>query len=152
MTHIEQGKYRGKHAVDRKLDARIAEEIRKEAKETHLACARASRIAEKLGVSIEEVGVNADLLEIKIDQCQLGLFGYGRTKGKHSIIEQPETVGEELEKAIREALVDDRLPCLSAWNIADEFQMTKKAVCAAADKLGIKSSKCQLGVFPFKTA
>jgi hypothetical protein len=147
MTHIEQGKYRGKHSKEVKLDQRIADAIRPAIKEERLSCVAASRIAENLGVSMEEVGVNVDLLEIKIEQCQLGLFGYGRTKGKHSIIEQPESVPADLEKAIRDVLVDERLPCLAAWNIADKNQLTRKAVCAAADKLGIKSSQCQLGVF-----
>jgi hypothetical protein len=148
MTHVEQGKYRGKHSEDKKLDERIADEINKVKKEERLACVAASRIADNLGVSMEAVGVAADLLEIKIEQCQLGLFGYGRTKGKHSIVELPESVPAELEKSIREALADERLPCLVAWNIAGEHGVTKRAVCAAADKLGIKSSKCQLGVFP----
>jgi len=148
MTHVEQGKYRGKHSGDQELDERIAEEIKKVKKEERLACAAASRIADNLGVSMEAVGVAADLLEIKIEQCQLGLFGYGRTKGKHSIVELPESVSPDLEKSIRGVLVDERLPCLAAWNIADQHGVTKRAVCAAAEKLGIKSSKCQLGVFP----
>ena len=145
--HINQGDYRGKHPEGTKLDERIAAEIRKAAKDTTITCAAGSRIARKLGVTMEEVGVNADLLEIKVQQCQLGLFGYGSTKGKHSIIEPPESVPQELENAIRKALENGKLPCLSAWNIAEEFGLTKKAVCAAADKLEIKSTRCQLGVF-----
>jgi hypothetical protein len=145
--HINQGDYRGKHTKDAKLDERIADEIRKVAKEKTITCAVGSRIAQNLDVSMEEVGVNADLLEIKVQQCQLGLFGYGSTKGKHRIIEPPESVPAELEKAIRDALEKGKLPCLAAWHIADAHRLTKKAVCAAADKLGIKSTRCQLGVF-----
>ena len=145
--HINQGDYRGKHPKDAKPDERIADAIRKAAKEETITCAAGSRIAKNMGVTMEEVGFNADLLEIKVQQCQLGLFGYGSTKGRHSILEQPESVSPELEKAIRDVLDNGKLPCLAAWNIADEFGLTKKAVCEAADKLEIKSTRCQLGVF-----
>jgi actin-like ATPase involved in cell morphogenesis len=146
-THIEQGDYRGKHRKDAPIDERIAEAIRNRAEEKRITCKRATRISEELGVTVEEVGRTADLLEIKVEQCQLGLFGYTRTKRKKSIMKPAEAVSKELETAIRGALVQGKLPCAAAWKIADEQGISKMSVCAAADALKIKITDCQLGAF-----
>ncbi len=147
MTHIEQGNYRGKHPEDAELNEQIANEIKNSSEDKKLACSKASRIAGQLGVSMAEVGRNADLLEIKVEKCLLGLFGYGGSKGKHRIVEPAETVSKELEQKIRNALEEGKLPCAAAWRIADESGMKKIEICAASDGLGIKTSRCQLGVF-----
>ena len=147
MTHVEQGNYRGKHPEDKAADPRIAPALRSVEKNRRISCAAATRVAEELSVTLAEVGVTADLLELKIDRCQLGLFGYGPYKNKHSILEPPETVAPELEETIRARLDGDRLTCEAAWAIAEENGLSKRAVCEAADALGIKSSQCQLGVF-----
>ncbi|MBZ0156747.1 MAG: hypothetical protein K8I29_11145 [Alphaproteobacteria bacterium] len=39
-----------------------------------LSCARARKIAEELGVPYREVGKAADMLRIKIKNCELGCF------------------------------------------------------------------------------
>jgi hypothetical protein len=147
MTHIEQGHYRGKHSDETKADEKVAEAIKAAASDERISCAKAEAIAKKLGVTMEVVGLNNDLLEIKAVKCQLGLFGYGPSKGVHSILKPPETVPADLEAAIRGGLDRDRLPCNTAWEIAEQFKISKKAVCEAADALSIKSTGCQLGVF-----
>ena len=96
---------------------------------------------------MDEIGRVADLLEIKIDKCQLGLFGYAKSEGKHRIMAPAESVSPELEAAIRDFIEDGKLPCAAAWKIADKYSIGKVSVCAAADALGIKSSRCQLGAF-----
>ncbi len=147
MTHIEQGHYRGKHPGVTEVDEKVAEAIKAAASDERISCAKAEAIAKKLGVTMEAVGLNSDLLEIKAVKCQLGLFGYGPSKGVHSILEPPETVPADLEEAIRGGLDRDRLPCPVAWEISARFKISRKAVCEAADALGIKSTACQLGVF-----
>ncbi len=146
-THIEQGSYRGKHADGQDLNEPVGEAIKDRAVDDRISCSKASRIAKELNVSMEEVGRTADLLEIKVEQCLLGLFGYGRTKGKHRIMEPAESVSLGLEKAIRDSVKNGKLPCTSAWAIADSESVSKVAVCSAADALGIKASRCQLGAF-----
>ncbi|MCP4603677.1 MAG: hypothetical protein GY847_24695 [Proteobacteria bacterium] len=146
-THINQGDYRGKHPENADLDAKIADAIKAHAENTRLTCAAGAHIAEDLGVTMEEVGRAADLLEIKVNKCQLGLFGYAKTKGKSRILEPADHVEPELETEIRNALKEGKLPCASAWDIASKQGISKLAVCAAADALGIKSSHCQLGTF-----
>jgi hypothetical protein len=39
-----------------------------------IACARARRIAEELGISYKDVGVMANELGLKITACELGCF------------------------------------------------------------------------------
>jgi hypothetical protein len=146
-VHIEQGDYRGKHPEDTSEDSRVAETIKKAAKDTRISCKEANRLAIELGVTMEEIGLNADLLEIKVELCQLGLFGYGRTKGTHHVLKPPQQVAPNIEKEIQSALKAGRLHCLDAWNIAQTQGISKKEVCEAADAMGIKTTACQLGVF-----
>ena len=147
MSHIDQGNYRGKHDTTVRVSETIRKAVEAKAKDTRLSCAAASQIAKELDISMEEVGKAADFLEIKVDRCQLGLFGYTRSKGKKRIMEPANDVDPRLEAAIRNRLQNGKLPCLAQWEIATELGIKKIDVCAAADGLGIKSSICQLGAF-----
>ena len=101
-------------------------------------------IAKEQRVAPEEAGRTLDLIEISIEKCLLGLFGYGPQK---KIVRPAESVSAELEKAISANLTDGRLPCVKAWNIADTLHLSKMDVAAACEKLGMKISRCQLGAF-----
>ncbi len=57
--------------------------------------------------------------------------------------------GEQLAVAIRVALVDGQLPCEEAFRIAHELKVTPACVGEAADELGIRISRCQLGLFGY---
>ncbi|MBA4396478.1 MAG: hypothetical protein C0394_03725 [Syntrophus sp. (in: bacteria)] len=122
----------------------MAEAVRKRAANAEINCADASTIAENFRVDMLEVGVTIDLLEIRLKRCQLGLFGYGR---KTMIIAPAAEVSKELEKAIRGALADGRLPCLAAWKVADGIGIARMDVSSACEALKIKIKPCQLGAF-----
>jgi hypothetical protein len=83
-------------------------------------------------------------MDVRLTKCQLGLFGYASRK---SIVKAAGYVAKALEQAIRKALVNDRLPCDRAWEIADTCGMHKMEVSAACDALEIKIRPCQLGAF-----
>ena len=53
---------------------KIAEEIKKTARENRLACEEARALAQTLGVPIEEIGAVCNELKIKITSCRLGCF------------------------------------------------------------------------------
>jgi hypothetical protein len=144
MTHEFSGHYAAKHPPGTEADGRIADAVRASAKDGKLSCAAAHRIATDLGVHPSEVGKTLDLLEFRIVKCQLGLFGYQPEK---KIVAPAETVAPELRDALTAALVDDRLPCKSAWTIADRFGVTRMAVAAACEKMNLRVSPCQLGAF-----
>jgi hypothetical protein len=145
VTHRDEGHYAEKPGARRQLDQAIADAIRKASVGGKVSCAEAFRIAEEMGVEPSEVGRALDLLEMKIIKCQLGLFGHER--GRHLIVEPAEAVSPELEKALRAGLVDGRLPCVAAWEIAKRFALPKMDITAACEKLNIRIGQCQLGAF-----
>jgi hypothetical protein len=89
--------------------------------------------------------MNIDLMEKRINRCQLGLFGYGADKGK--TVNASLMVGEDLEAAIRKAMDGDRITCEAAWQVAEKLKLTKMDVSCACEALAIKICKCQLGAF-----
>ena len=126
------------------MDDRVVMAVREQAQDGALRCAAAFRIAEDLGLSPLAVGRAADALNVRLMRCQLGLFGHGERK---SVVEPAERVTPELEQAIREGLILDRLPCAVAWAIAVRFGMPKLHVANGAEKLGLRVGQCQLGAF-----
>ncbi len=67
------GKLGGEYFLE-DIDARIAEELQKHAKDGRIACGVALRLAQELGVSTQKVGETANQLKIKIINCSLGCF------------------------------------------------------------------------------
>ena len=58
-----------------------------------------------------------------------------------------ENVPDDLEDAIREKLINGKLNCASAWEVAKKLNIPKMHVSSACEKLGIKIKSCQLGAF-----
>jgi hypothetical protein len=52
-----------------------------------------------------------------------------------------------MEEAIRKALVEEKISCRAAWDIAQQFNVPKMAVSAACESLNLKIKPCQLGAF-----
>lgn len=127
----------------------IAEAIRRHLDpEGMLSCAAAFRIAEELGAEPLAVGRTADEMEIRLNRCQLGLFGYGpKAEGRHKAVRPAETVEPGLAQAIHDGLTEGRLSCRTAWEIAAMLGIPKMEVAAAAEALGIRIAHCQLGAF-----
>ena len=133
-----------KYKNDNQPDPAITQEIKVRLRKDALACAVAFDIAGKLGCTPAEVGRTADLLHISLVKCQLGLFGY---KPQKKIVDSRMPQEPALGDAIRDGLVDDRLPCKTAWRIAAQFGVPKMTVSSACEALSIKIKPCQLGAF-----
>ena len=133
-----------KHAAGASVDDTIKSKISEQAKDRELSCAVAFKIAEDLNVAPADVGKALDLLEFKLIKCQLGLFGYLPEK---KIVKAKPPASQDLEAAIRGALVDGTLSCRSSWDIARQFKVPKMTVSAACEALKIKIRPCQLGAF-----
>jgi hypothetical protein len=144
MTREDKCHYAKKHLPGARVDEKIAEAVRSCVQKGRFTCASAFEIARKLSVPPIEVGHTADLLKIRISKCQLGLFGYGSPK---KIVKSSHFDDQDLEKAIQKGVVNDRLPCATAFKIAGQFGITRRKVTAACERLGIKISSCQLGAF-----
>jgi len=143
MTHSDKGNYAAKHQ-GKKIDEQISSSIKLLSKENTLTCAMAHKIAKKLGVSQQEIGIQTDLLEFRITMCQLGLFGYaGGTKK----LDPDFNIPEQMEEVINKADNDGCISCFECWNIAKDLKTEKLDVASACEKKGIKIKPCQLGAF-----
>ena len=144
MTHEDAGHYAAKHAAGTEPAAEITEAVRDKIKDGHISCAAMHKIAGDLKTKPSEVGVAVDLMEARLNKCQMGLFGYTPDR---RIVKPASEVSPELEEAIRNALVDGRIKCLSCWEIAKDFGIAKMDVASACETLHVRIFSCQLGAF-----
>ena len=144
MTHEDAGHYSAKHGPGAKIDSKIADAIKKKMAAGKITCAAMHGISKSLDVSPSEVGKNADLLEVRLIKCQLGLFGYEPEK---KIVTPADEVAPDISNAIQASVENNRVSCASCWNIAEKLGCGKMVVSAACEKLGAKISPCQLGAF-----
>ncbi|MDX1707312.1 MAG: hypothetical protein R3274_01855 [Desulfobacterales bacterium] len=144
MKRQEGEKFANKHGSNAKIDERIKDALLRESQNNEVPCAVAFQIAEALQATPSEVGKTADLLEMELIKCQLGLFGY---KPDKKIVQPQAPENTDLENVIRDSLVDGKLPCRKAWDIARARNMSKMAVSAVCEHLEIKIKPCQLGAF-----
>jgi len=144
MAHQDKGHYAAKHSAGTRTDERITELIRRKAKDNVITCAEAVSIAEATGKSIKEVGINLDLLEMRISACQMGLFGFTPEK---RVVKAAKVIDPDLRKAIEGKLKNGTLSCADSWEIADQRRLSRMAVSETCEALQIKIKPCQLGAF-----
>lgn len=142
MTHSDAGNYAAKHN-DKSIPEKLNQAIRAAISKNRLSCSSAHKIAQDSGCTPNDVGRAADLMEIRLTGCQLGLFGHGEKEP----VKAAATPDPKLAKAIQENLTNGSLGCLEAWQIAAEFKLKKTDVTAACEAAGIKITPCQLGAF-----
>jgi len=136
--------FAAKHPPGTTCDPEIAEAIKQKTTDGRITCADAHHIASQLNVSPAEVGVCIDLLENRLSQCQLGLFGYRPHK---KLIKPVEDVPPELAQTIAELQAGNRISCMSCWDIAKRYGCSKVKVASVCETLNLKISSCQLGTF-----
>jgi hypothetical protein len=113
-----------------------------------LPCAVAHYIAAYLKLDPLEVGKFATEMGVRLYQCQLGLFGYGR-KGKsaYKITGRKVEVSQDVLDLIKKDSGEGRISCARLWEIADTTGIIRAEAGNAADALNIKITPCQLGAF-----
>ena len=144
MTREQGPKFSEKHGTDTQLDPAVRQKVEEKTKNNEIACAAAFQLLEQLKATPADIGKSIDLLDIRLVKCQLGLFGYGPGK---KAVKPKSPQSKDIEEAIRMALVENKLSCHSAWDIAQRFRLPKMAVSAACEALKIKIKPCQLGAF-----
>ncbi|MBM4322920.1 MAG: hypothetical protein FJ115_05095 [Deltaproteobacteria bacterium] len=147
MTYEYSGKYALKHPSETKPNEQVVKAIREKSPGGELSCGMAEKIAKEINVSISEVGITADLLEIKIKQCQLGLFGWGNKPNHGKDIPVGGSVPKEIKNALEEVAENGGVACAAVWAIAGRLGTERKAVSTACETLGLKIRACQLGTF-----
>jgi len=144
MSKSHQEGYARKHPASTVLDESLATALKEKVKGGRISCAAAHGVAERRACSPADVGRALDLMEVRLSRCQLGLFGY---QPQNRIVKKADQWDDGLEKEIRAALQDGRLPCIDAWAIADRRPISRLAVANVCEALGIKIRPCQLGAF-----
>ncbi|MBN1662774.1 MAG: hypothetical protein JW943_04160 [Deltaproteobacteria bacterium] len=144
MAHSNTGNYKAKHKAGKKISPRLVEAINRKVVNGEMACGQANRIAGSLRLDLKDVGTALDLMEIRITKCQLGFFGYGQDDKP---LKPAKIIKTDMEEAIREALVDNRLTCRAAWDLAARFGVPKMRISSLCETLNIKITSCQLGAF-----
>lgn len=133
-----------KHRPDAKPDSSIKYEILKHSLNSELSCTSAFLIAKEFNVSPNKVGMIANLINCRLVKCQMGLFGYRPDK---KIVKPLKTANQNLKNTITDNLVEGKLECKIAWNIASSFKVNKMTVSGICEDMNIKINECQLGAF-----
>lgn len=144
MSAHNKSHYSKKHSPDACPNPEIEKEIQHQCEKQVISCVRAFKIAEKLNVKPMEVGRTADLMNIRLVKCQLGLFGY---KPENKIVKDEQTSNQALQDAVTRKSENKRLACEKAWQIADRLHISKLKVSNVSQANGIKIKNCQLGAF-----
>ena len=114
-------------------------------KNSMLSCTDAFLLSDELGVSKKQIGMFADFNEIRLIDCQLGLFGSG--PGQNKKVKKIDIVQEQLKKNILSSLTENKLSCRDAWRISSEMNISKMEVSDACETMNIKIIQCRLGAF-----
>ncbi len=110
-----------------------------------LPCPIAFKIARESEASLQEIGETAENLRIKIIDCQLGCFQVA--KATHQDLDGID-IKKMLAEEIEASLVNGKLPCAVALEVARKLKVTPQEVGDTATKQKTKISQCQLGCFP----
>ncbi len=113
--------------------------------EGRLGCAEAFALSNKLGLSEAEIGLYADACDVRLEKCQIGLFGYG--PGKKRLVKKVDTVAPELAEALNHEVTENVISCKAVFDIAHALGIGKTDVGDACETLGIKIKGCRFGAF-----
>ena len=144
MSAHKKSHYSKKHSPNSRPDPEIEKEIKHQCEKQEISCFRAFKIAEQLNVPPIEVGRTADLMNIQVVKCQLGLFGH---TPENKIVKAEQTSNHALQDAVTGTSENNRLTCEKAWQIADRLNISKLKVSNVSQANGIKIRNCQLGAF-----
>lgn len=143
MAHEDKGHYAAKHK-GKQVHETIAEKIGVLSSGNNITCAAAHRAGKELNRSPLDIGIQIDLLEYRIAECQLGLFGY---TGGQKKMDPDIHITPELNNFLDTASRDGRISCLECWDIAKKLKLNRLDLGSACEKKNIRIKPCQLGAF-----
>ena len=110
--------------------------------EGFIRCKDLLSAAGSAGITGEEARKHADNGNIKIMQCQLGLFGW-----EEDTDTTPAEITGDIKDCLHSAAADMTITCPALWKCASSCGVSRREIGAAADALGYKIRGCQLGIF-----
>jgi len=143
MTHEDAGHYALKHK-DKIIDPDICSQIEKSARDGIISCSSVHKVARELELSPGEVGIQVDLMELRLKECCLGLFGY-EPSGKN--FDESIEVSQVLKDELGKISTNGRTTCIQCWNLARDLKIKHIDIGSSCEKLGMKIKGCQLGAF-----
>ena len=143
MTHRDRGHYAKKHS-EIQVNPEAKKILEASSKQGTITCASVHGAAKKLGITPAEAGAQADLLELRLIRCSLGLFGHD--SGTNTLPPM-ETIPEALAQRLDQASNGGRISCLDCWNIAKTLKLKRMEVASACEARGLRIKPCQLGAF-----
>ncbi len=130
--------------VDFSPDKQNCEMVFKGSTGGKIKCATAFKLSEKLGILKSEIGNYADYLDLRLEKCQIGLFGHGE-KGK--LVKKIDNPDEKIQEQVTMLQADGILSCESVFKIAESLKVSQVSVGSVCQTNGIKIKNCQLGAF-----
>ena len=131
------------------MDKQLHQSMIDNLEDGRLPCNRAHAIAKSLDLEPLQVGFAANESDIRISQCQLGLFGYGpKAEGKHKIVLPMDEVPERLAARLRAGADGENITCKAVWEVADGLGYKRIEASSAVETMGLRVSRCHLGCFP----
>ena len=145
-SHDPNVKFALKHAQGSEPSASLQQllAMRPKTDKKEISCALAMQLAKSAKITPAEVGRSLDILEYRINLCQLGLFGHKPV----SKIMAPAKPNAEIADTIKATLdADIALTCIQIWELAKTFKLPKMTTASYCAYLKIKIRPCQLGAF-----
>ncbi len=121
--------------------------LREKASENHIACAVAFDCADTLKISREKTGIYLDKLQIRLEKCQLGLFGHKRGEKGKKFLELTDQDRTQIKAVIENHAKNGVLTCPELWDMADRSGIKRMMLSSFCEESGLKVKGCQLGAF-----
>ena len=139
--------YALKH-TEQSICPEVVNALKNKAVEGRISCAAVHAIARSFHMPPLEVGVQADIIELRLTRCILGLFGHERKKQEsRKNLDIHVHISSELKKIILKQAKDKKITCIECWGIARQLKLKPSHVSSACEKMGIKIKPCQIGAF-----
>lgn len=103
-----------------------------------LPCLKAFKVAKLIGMKPKDMAAVTKSMNIKISNCELGVFG------KLQFSQVNDEIYDTLAKGSQE---NKKVECEIAWKLAQEKGATLKKVGASIKNSDLKVTHCQLGCF-----
>lgn len=144
MTHKDKGHFSDKHEGET-INKAYADKLAGLSSDGIITCAAAHKVAESLNVPPEQIGIQIDLLELRITRCQLGLFGYTTNSGKK--LDAGVQINDDLETELKNSVTNGHISCKMCWDIAAAAKAKRLDIGSVCEKNQIRIKPCQLGTF-----
>jgi len=133
---------------EQSISPEVADALKKKAVEGRISCAAVHAIAHSFHMPPWEVGVQADLIELRLTLCILGLFGHEHeNQGNRKNLDVQVHLSSELKETLLKKATDNKVSCIECWDMARQFKLKPSHVSSACEKMGIKIKPCQIGAF-----